>query len=101
MPAAKEGLQGVRVASDLGSCKDSFRYRVVEESGRYRFDSVYAVGDVPCAGDVLEGLLALINGAWLDEIDPAQIEALSCGRDGGCSRALAELVGELKEVLMH
>jgi hypothetical protein len=101
VPPEELPLQGLRRAAELGSCKDGFRYRVVEDGGRFRFDSVKAVDGIPCESGALERLLGLLEGAWLDEVDPAEVEALDCGRDGGCSRALAELVGELKEVLVQ
>jgi hypothetical protein len=93
--------EGERPAADLGSCKDSFRYKVVEDGGRYRFASVRAVSGTPCEGEVLAGLLAYLDGAWLDEVSPEQIEGFVCRHDGGCSRALAEMVRELKQLLLQ
>ena len=39
----------------VGACKDSFKYRLVQEKGRYRFESVRSEGIKGCpAGDLAD-----------------------------------------------
>jgi hypothetical protein len=83
------------------SCKDSFRYRLVGENGRYRFVSVKFVGAEGCAAEELHGLAAMLQGKWLDEVDVEALAGMPCrgGRDCGCPQEVARMVAEIRETL--
>jgi len=84
------------------SCKDSFRYRLVEENGRHRFRSVRFVGANGCAPKDLAAIIEALEGKWLDEVDVDSLKRVRCGsgRCGGCSRVVAKMISDIREVLL-
>lgn len=82
------------------SCKDSFKYRLVQEDGRYRFTSVKVEGAPGCQTGALERIVKELEGRYLDEIDLARIESLSCEHARGCPREIAQMIREIKELLL-
>ena len=84
------------------SCKDSFRYRLVGENGRYRFVSVKFVGTAGCPADDLEEVAAMLRGKWLDEIDIEALSHMACrdGREGGCPQEVAKMVADIQQALL-
>jgi len=84
------------------SCKDSFRYRLVEENGRHRFRSVRFVGANGCASEELAAIVEAIEGKWLDEVDLDSLKSMRCegGRCGGCSGEAAKMISAIREVLL-
>jgi len=83
------------------SCKDSFRYRLVGENGRYRFVSVKFVGADGCAENELHELAAVLEGKWLDEVNVDVLADMPCkgGRACGCPQEVARMVAEIREAL--
>jgi hypothetical protein len=82
------------------SCQDGFKYKVVEQDGRYRFVWVQVTSGIPCAGETLASLVGQIEGAWLDEVDVEMLRAVPCGKGGACSVELANMVQDLKDLLL-
>ena len=101
------GLIGVRAAIDRAykpqqSCKDSFRYRLEGQNGRYRFVSVRFVGAEGCRSDELEEVAAMLRGKWLDEVDVEALSRMACrgGRSCGCPQEVVKMVVEIKQMLL-
>jgi len=84
------------------SCKDSFRYRLVEENGRHRFRSVRFVGTDGCASEELATIVEALEGKWLDEVDVDSLQRIQCGdgRCRGCSGEAAKMISAIREVLL-
>jgi len=84
------------------SCKDSFRYRLVEENGRHRFRSVRFVGADGCASEELAAIVEALEGRWLDEVDIDSLKRIRCGegRCGDCSTEAAKMISAIQEVLL-
>ena len=93
--------EGDRSLQDANACQDGFRYKIVEEDGRYRFAYIQAVTDIPCAGKALSGVLENLSGAWLDELSPEALAIPGCEKGDHCYRGLSEIVRDLQELLLQ
>lgn len=91
-----------REYSPEASCKDSFRYRLVEENGRHRFVSVRFVGMEGCPTNDLVEIVAALEGKWLDEVDVETLGRMDCkgGRCRGCPQEAAKMINAIREVLL-
>lgn len=85
----------------VDSCKDSFRYKLVNENGRYRFESVHFIGGDGCDNAHLTSLVSLIEGKWLDELDLDATRMQECrqGRAAGGPDEVARIITEVKALL--
>ena len=85
------------------SCKDSFRYHLMGENGRYRFVSVRFVGLEGCPSNDLSEIVAALEGKWLDEVDVEALKRMECGggRSCGCPQEAARMISDIREVLLQ
>ena len=86
-----------------GSCKDSFRYRLVKDNGRHRMSSVRFVGSKGCASDDLAEIVSMLEGKWLDQIDTNALETIECrdGRCVGCPQEVAREIRDLQDTFLR
>lgn len=88
--------------SPVESCKDSFKYRLVQEGGRFRFESVRFEGIKGCPAGDLADMVAMIEGQYLEEVDVASLNKMRCrGNKGcGCPQEVARMVLDIQEILL-
>jgi hypothetical protein len=96
----RHAREDVYDSADANACQDGFKYRLVEENGRYRFESIKVTQGIPCAGTTLAALVDKISGAWLDEIDPDELRNIECAKGSSCPKTLAAMVADLQELLL-
>ena len=86
----------------LESCKDSFKYRLVQEGGRFRFESVRFEGDQGCLAEDLTDMTEMVDGRYLDEVDVASLKNMKCkgNRICGCPQEVAKMVLEVRDILL-
>jgi hypothetical protein len=82
------------------SCQDGFKYRLVQEGDRYRFDSVTMERVVDCQGGSLAEIIEDLEGKFLDEVDLGHLEGLACKNAVGCPREIAQMVRDIRELLV-
>lgn len=100
MPVERNG-NGVRAdfsRSGSGTCKDSFRFKLVERAGRFYFEDVRIEGTAGCRGHA-ETLVSFIEGRALDEIPLDRLERIECDKLSSCPREVAGMIREIQELV--
>lgn len=80
------------------TCKDAFRFRLVERAGRFYFEDVRIEGPAGCRGHA-ETLVSFIKGRALDEIPLERLERIECDKPSSCPREVAGMIREIQELV--
>ena len=81
-----------------GTCKDNFRFKLVERDGRFYFTDVSIEGTAGCRGHA-ETLVSFLEGHALDEVPLDRLEKVQCDKPSSCPREVAGMIREIRELI--
>lgn len=82
------------------SCQDSLRYHLIEDDGRYKFESVRIEAPNDCRSSSLSSLINYLEGRFLDEVDLSVVNNSSCARNSGCPAEFTKVIKDLRLILL-
>lgn len=100
MPVERNGNSVRADFSRSGSdtCKDNFRFKLVERAGRFYFEDVRIGGAAGCRGHA-ETLMSFIEGRALDEIPLDRLDRIECDKPSSCPREVAGMIREIRDLI--